>query len=829
MGILDYFRGHKQDEINPAPKKKQQFKVKDNRLEAIAKFESNIQRTIHDDIHSGAMDSVAMDSNDLSFGDNSALPEVVLSWFGSHNFITHQACAILSQHWLIKKACYQLPKASVRRGYEISIKGTAEQDEIALKKIRETDAEFKLTYNLIDYLGKGRVFGLRVAVFLYNFHGEERREFYENPFNIDGVTKGKYAGFTCVDPYFCSPIIGDDAIRDPLSPNFYEPTWWLVYGQKIHRSHVMIFRHDEVPDILKPTYLYGGVPLPQQLFERVYASERIADEIPALLMSKRMTVIYEDIEAITADQAAFEEALQAWVRTRDNFGVKVVSKDGKIEMQDMSLTDLDKCAFIQWQTLAAIADTPITELLGTQVAGFNSAGDSEKESYYAKQEELQSNYLSPLLERHYQLLVKSHISPEKPFTVQINWNPADSPTALELAQIRLTNAQADQIYMAEGAVSQEEVRGKLGKAQDSGYTGISQDLPDVSFEQADPDNEFGFGMDDDRWITVNSSGVAGAGSPALIGENGEIKGGMGGKFTGQKISEISSGFVGPKSPATAKISAGKEVSEVKTTNKTISENKTTAQATEKQRELISKDNRLFLAYASPGEGARAKWREGIAEGKYDHLAEMAEKNKKADEENKKADETSIKAKKDAANAKWREKNLPRLAAAKAERERIERADRQQRIDRAKAYYEAKNSPNKTYLNVPYEQREIAKENGAYWDPDAKKWFVGGDIPQSLSKFKPSTTQSGPSSIQGLRESAPKRPALSLPTSGRINDDDPSIWGSALLGHEGSTWRSFRDTREGRAMIEQLSGSAGDSISSIEDIEHGWDDKKNYKE
>jgi hypothetical protein len=49
--------------------------------------------------------------------------------------------------------------------------------------------------------------------------------------------------------------------------------------------------------------------------------------------------------------------------------------------------------------------------------------------------------------------------------------------------------------------------------------------------------ECGARADADKWITVNSSGHEGAGTPALIGEDGTVKGGMGGKFTGKNIKD----------------------------------------------------------------------------------------------------------------------------------------------------------------------------------------------------------------------------------------------------------------------------------------------------
>lgn len=53
---------------------------------------------------------------------------------------------------------------------------------------------------------------------------------------------------------------------------------------------------------------------------------------------------------------------------------------------------------------------------------------------------------------------------------------------------------------------------------------------------------------DDKWITVKPNGPDHKGSPVKIDDNGRVQAGMGGKFTGQKISETRRSFTGPKSP-----------------------------------------------------------------------------------------------------------------------------------------------------------------------------------------------------------------------------------------------------------------------------------------
>ena len=68
------------------------------------------------------------------------------------------------------------------------------------------------------------------------------------------------------------------------------------------------------------------------------------------------------------------------------------------------------------------------------------------------------------------------------------------------------------------------------------------DIMEEYFETTHYDDEFNTPghddfMDADRWITVKPNGPDAKGSPVLIGENGEIKAGMGGKFNGKHISK----------------------------------------------------------------------------------------------------------------------------------------------------------------------------------------------------------------------------------------------------------------------------------------------------
>lgn len=65
-----------------------------------------------------------------------------------------------------------------------------------------------------------------------------------------------------------------------------------------------------------------------------------------------------------------------------------------------------------------------------------------------------------------------------------------------------------------------------------------------------------------------------------------------------------------------------------------------------------------------------------------------------------------------------------------------------------------------------------------------------------------------------RMHARQRPAY--PTTGRISADDPSIYGSAVLGHEGELWTSFNSPQISYQCPEPYRRGVGQGFGSTED-------------
>lgn len=416
------------------------------------------------------------------------LPDNLAAWYASQSFIGHQFCAIVAQHWLVDKACTMPARDAIRHGYDIHVWGLEPQDpEIELgpdeddeetklvKDIRERDKRYRVRKNMEEFVRMGRVFGIRVLFFKVE---STDPKYYEKPFNPDGITPGSFKGIVQVDPYWCVPMLDGDDAANPASEHFYEPTWWTINGKRYHRSHLIIFRNSPPADILKPMYMYGGIPVPQKILERVYASERTANEAPQLAMSKRTLVWSTDVAAFLGNQENAMAHMANWVQYRDNYGVKLVDESDTMTQLDTALADLDETIMTQYQLVASAANVPATKLLGTTPKGFNSTGEYEESNYHEELEAIQANDLTDFLDRYHTMLLRSEIEPVRglqagTLSLTVDWAPVDSPTAKEYAEINKLNADTDVQLVNAGAIDGMDVRNRLKRDPNSNYTGLA--------------------------------------------------------------------------------------------------------------------------------------------------------------------------------------------------------------------------------------------------------------------------------------------------------------------------------------------------------------------
>lgn len=413
-----------------------------------------------------AMDSIATTKAAMA---GAVIPTALMSWYFSQTFIGFQLMGIIAQHWLVNKACGMMARDAVRNGYELIRSDGEKLDTKTIERIQRADKKYRVRQNLEEFGRFTNIFGIRIAIFDVV---SSDPEYYTKPFNIDGITPNSYRGISQVDPNWCTPILTGAALNDATSQYFYEPTYWMINGMKYHRSHLIIGRTEQPADVLKPTYQFAGISLTQQIFERIYAAERSANESPLLLMTKRTTSMKVDTNKVATNQRKFEERLTSWMRWRDNFAVLVHGEDEELNETDTTLSDVGDVVMQQYMLVSSIAEIPVARLLGTSPSGLNATGEFEMSSYYDSISTVQENRFSPLVDRHHQILARSM---GLDFEISHNWRPLDTPTAEVLATVNKTKADTDQVLVLGGIVSPDEARQRLRQDPESGYNFLSDD------------------------------------------------------------------------------------------------------------------------------------------------------------------------------------------------------------------------------------------------------------------------------------------------------------------------------------------------------------------
>lgn len=138
--------------------------------------------------------------------------------------------------------------------------------------------------------------------------------------------------------------------------------------------------------------------------------------------------------------------------------------------------------------LSGAAHIPVTVLMGQAPAGLNATGDSDMRQFYDRIAAERPLYLTPKLIRLATVVCACDDGPTNGVVprIAVDWPSMYAPTPAEEADIRLKNAQADQIYLATGVLTPEEVA--TSRFRPSGYSNeIVIDLQDHQVSQPDDD------------------------------------------------------------------------------------------------------------------------------------------------------------------------------------------------------------------------------------------------------------------------------------------------------------------------------------------------------
>lgn len=460
------------------------------REQAAQLLKLSFQRSASDFIvHQDGKPSYALDAADEGrnlalnnmFGMDGVANAVIYTFFAKHGFIGWQLCSMLSQHWLINRACRLPNEDALAPGWKLDWQnGDGAEEESAEKEkkaellkdcVEIANKKFHVAEKALRFGINRSIYGQALAYFV--IEGEDP----STPLNLDGIKPGSFMGINIVEPYWAFPDWKTDSMN-PGSLNFYRPDYYTIGGQRIHRSRLVVKPFVEVPDVLKPSYYFGGIPLTQMIYERVYAAEKTANEVPELALTKRMLVVDANMADFVANPEVMARKMNLLAKFRNNNGVFFKDRPDQVSQVDTNLSDLDANVWTQYQLVSAVSSLPADRLLCTSPKGFQSTGEYEDRTYA---QTLKSSYqefaFREFLEKANAIVMKSELGVSDPFV--LNFNPIDTPTEAERAQTMLTKASRDAALVNAGIISPEEARGALIADKESGYSDISAEAPET--------------------------------------------------------------------------------------------------------------------------------------------------------------------------------------------------------------------------------------------------------------------------------------------------------------------------------------------------------------
>jgi phage-related protein (TIGR01555 family) len=291
------------------------------------------------------------------------------------------------------------------------------------------------------------------------------------------VKKGCDLTFRVVEPYWCYPADYNGA--DPLRSTFFTPQKWYVQGVTIHHTRLLTFVGREVPDILKPAYMFGGLSLSQMAKPYVDTWLRNRQSVSDMLRTYSITVLKTDLASALSgsNSTSVLDRAALFTLTRDNQGL-FLADFNKEEVANVSapLGTLDHLLAQSQEQMAAVFATPLVILLGITPTGLNASSDGEFRAFYdhiaALQEHLFRDHLSKVIEI-IQIWLWGAIDEDISFRFEPLWQLDEAGKAA----VEKTKADTHAVYVDAGVIAPEEVREALAADDDSLYHGLDLSGP----------------------------------------------------------------------------------------------------------------------------------------------------------------------------------------------------------------------------------------------------------------------------------------------------------------------------------------------------------------
>lgn len=378
----------------------------------------------------------------------------------------------------------------------IRFTSTSGDDKKQEARIKELDAEFKRlrvrdmfkrATELDGFFGRGHIY-------IDTGDTEDRDELQKSigdgwdELSASKIRKGSLEALRVVEPVWCYPTSYNS--NDPLKDDWYRPNEWYVQSKIVHSSRLITLIGRPVPDLLKPTYSFGGLSLSQMAKPYVDNWLETRQGVNDIITSFTTWVLKTDLSSAMdggdGDQLFKRIALFNMLRSNQGTMALQMGAEGVgEEFANVSapLGSLDQLQAQAQEHLASVSHIPTVKLLGIQPAGLNASSEGELRSFFDWIHAFQESLFRAHLHRLMGIVMLSlwgNVDEDIGFEFEPLWTLDEKG----LAEVEKLKAETDQVHIDNGTISQAEARKRIASDADSGYNGLDVDeLPDLLEEE----------------------------------------------------------------------------------------------------------------------------------------------------------------------------------------------------------------------------------------------------------------------------------------------------------------------------------------------------------
>ena len=172
--------------------------------------------------------------------------------------------------------------------------------------------------------------------------------------------------------------------RDLRNERYYKPVFYTIRGYQFHWTRVIDFTYwMPVEDDLSE-YEYGGLSEAELIYTQL-VNDEVVERSSTHIIEKASSFFYKIKGFKQLIQTKQEGTLLRYIGQledrRSIYGAGVMDADDDLAVMNQSLTNLKEIDDISLRRLAMVTGIPLPLLVGENVKGLNSAGDTERQTF----------------------------------------------------------------------------------------------------------------------------------------------------------------------------------------------------------------------------------------------------------------------------------------------------------------------------------------------------------------------------------------------------------------------------------------------------------------